>query len=115
MARKVGFSKPDTEAKRSIADSYLDEFRQRHNHELSPDPYGAKQERKRNWFVIVFLTLWLTGWSGGILLVSAILRDGNGDSFLYIWLAAAVLGWGVAVYVLIQQLKGRPLSKGKHD
>ncbi|WP_069298871.1 hypothetical protein [Neptunicoccus sediminis] len=115
MARKVGFSKPDTEAKKSIADSYLDEFRQRHNHGLSPDPYAARPERKRNWFVIAFLMLWLTGWSGGILLVGAILLDGAGDSFLYIWLTAAVLGWGVAVYVLIRQLRGIPPSKGKHD
>ncbi|PLS23235.1 hypothetical protein [Neptunicoccus cionae] len=115
MARKIGFSKPDTEAKKSIAESYLDEFRQRHNHSLSPDPNGKPQKRKRNWFVIAFLAFWLTCWSAGILLVASILRDGNGDFFLFIWLVAAVFGWGLAVFALMKQMKGKPVSKGKHD
>lgn len=112
MARKIGFSRPDTEAKNSIADSYLDEFRQRHNHDLKPDPYGAPPKRKRNWFVILFLLLWLTGWSGGMLLVTGIILSGEADLFLLVWLAAASVGWIFAVYVLVQQIKGKPVSKG---
>mgnify|MGYP001628231229 CR=1 FL=1 len=115
MARKIGFSKPDTEAKKSIADSYLDEFRQRRKSAPPPDPDTSSPERKRNWFVIAFLAIWLTCWSAGILLVASILRDGNGDFFLFIWLVAAVFGWGLAVFALMKQMKGKPVSKGNND
>lgn len=112
MARKIGFSRPDTEAKKSIADSYLDEFRQRHNHDLKPDPYATAPKRKRNWFAIVFLGVWLTAWSCGITVVAGVLLAGKGEPFLYFWLAAASVGWVIAVYVLLQQIKGKPVSKG---
>lgn len=112
MARKIGFSQPDTEAKKSIADSYLDEFRQRHNHGLKPDPNASAPKHKRNWFAIVFLGIWLTAWSCGMLMVSGILLTGNGEPFLFIWLTAASVGWVIAVYVLVQQIKGKPVSKG---
>ena len=114
MARKIGFERPDTEPKKSIADSYLDEFRKKHNHKLSPNaqPTPKAAKVKRNWVVILFLSFWLTGWSIGIVTVLMLITSGSTDSFLFIWVGFALLGWFVAVYVLIQQIKGvKPFQK----
>ena len=112
MVRKVRFSREDTEPKKSIADSYLDEFRKKHNHELStntqPSPKAAKV--KHNWVVIIFLLIWLTFWSIGILTVISIVAGGNPEPFLLIWLTAAIFGWIVVVAILKRMLKGKPID-----
>ena len=108
MVRKVRFSREDTEPKKSIADSYLDEFRKKHNHELStntqPSPKATKV--KRNWVVIIFLLIWLTFWSIGVLTVISIVAGGNPEPFLLIWLTAAIFGWIVVVAILTKSKRG---------
>ncbi len=116
MARKVGFDRPDTEPKKSIADSYLDEFRKKHNHDLSPNtqPMPKAPKRKREWVSIIFMMVWISGWSIGILFALGVLMSGTADAFLLIWLAFAILGWFVAVFVLTALLRGRePFQKSK--
>jgi hypothetical protein len=112
MARKIGFGRPDTEPKKSIADSYLDEFRQKHNHELSRNTQRTPKAPKvrRNWVVIIFMTVWLTFWSIGILTVIGVIAGGNPEPFLLVWLTAAIAGWIVAAAVLRKQIKGKPLK-----
>jgi hypothetical protein len=109
MVRKVGFDQKDTEAKKSIAESYLDEFRKKHNHALSANPYKPVA-RKRNWFFILFTAFWLICWTAGILVALGFALSGTAESgsqtFLFIWLVFAVIGWFAVTKGLIRQIKG---------
>ena len=112
MARKVGFDTPDTEPKRSIADSYLDEFRAKTatKSPSTPTPVRTSKPRvRRNWFVIIFTTVWITFWSFGILTAVGMLLSGGPVVFMTIWLAAACVGWFFALGVIIKQIKGTPI------
>ena len=113
MTRKIGFEKSAAEKKTSIADRYLDTFRQRHKSDQSRDtkPNKVKPKTKRNWFQILFLMVWLALWSSGILFVVAILLAGGFQPFLLIWLAAALFGWFFAAKSLRKLIKGEPTEK----
>lgn len=72
----------------------------------------------RNWLAIIFIAVWLVGWTFGIYMAaSAVLphtsRDGIGfdNAFMMIWIIAAMAGWLIAARVLWKLLKGEPLSK----
>lgn len=108
MARKVGFDTPDTEQKKSIADSYLDEFRAKSARTKTPAP-APRQRVQRNWFVLIFMVIWITFWSFGILMAIGMLLSGGPVAFMALWLAAACVGWIVALGVIIKQIKGTPV------
>ncbi|MCI4664189.1 MAG: hypothetical protein MRY74_05655 [Neomegalonema sp.] len=72
--------------------------------------------------VSIFLMIWLSGWSLGILFayttLSDILRESDGAldpgaAFLVVWLIAAVAAWFVAAYVLIRAISGAALGRRK--
>ncbi len=109
MARKVGFEKPDTDPKKSVADSYLDEFRAKSKTQQQTAP-RPKRRVRRNWFVIIFLTIWIICWSFGILLAIGMLIADGPVAFILIWLAAACFGWVIALGALIAQIKGIPID-----
>lgn len=112
MARKVGFDTPDTEPKRSIADSYLDEFRAKATNSRTRAATAApapRQKVQRNWFVLIFMIVWITFWSFGILMAIGMLLAGGPVAFMLIWLGAACVGWVVALGVIIKQIKGTPV------
>jgi hypothetical protein len=61
-------------------------------------------------FGVLFLGVWLIGWTGGIGFATfALFSSDTGFSkvFLFIWLSAAVIGWWFAVRTLIRLLKGK--------
>jgi hypothetical protein len=113
MVRRVGFEQEDKEAKKSIAGSHLDDFRKRHNHELSPNPLAPSVKKRRNWFVILFLFVWLLGWSFGMLMAIGTLLSGPAEPFLVIWIVAASGGWLFVMFALRRQIKGTPLTRNK--
>jgi hypothetical protein len=59
----------------------------------------------RNIFIILFLSVWLCGWTvGGGAAVLALFTDFH--MFLVIWLCAWAIGWGGAAFVLSWMLTG---------
>jgi hypothetical protein len=116
MARKVGFDRPDTdretEPKRSIADSYLDEFHAKNRTASTAKP-DSKPKVKRNWFVLIFMLTWITFWSFGIIMALGVVLTGGFDLFMIIWLIAASFGWIVALSVIIKAYKGKLRPKEK--
>jgi len=61
---------------------------------------------RRNWFVLLFLPVWLTLWTlGGIAAIYALFTQF--EVFLVVWLCGWALGWIVAAGTLAWQLVGR--------
>lgn len=59
------------------------------------------------WFFIVFLCLWLTGWTfGGFSAFAQILR-GEGGLFLLVWICGWGIGWLAVVGTLLWQFAGK--------
>lgn len=111
MARKVGFDEPDTEKKKSIANRYLDEFRAKSSTEIKAKTIHTRVTR--DWFTVVFLLVWLAGWTFGILFCVGALVFGSNEAivviFLFIWAAAACAFWLLAVKALIKELRGNQM------
>jgi hypothetical protein len=68
---------------------------------------------KKNWFVLVFLPVWLTGWAFGLAgasheLVSGRMRDEAGP-FLVVWLVGWSLGGAFALYTWLWNAVGREI------
>jgi hypothetical protein len=66
---------------------------------------------KRNWFLILFLGLWLCGWAVGEVMVpiTFLADDGPPGSALFtlVWLAMWTIGGGIALYTFLWSLVGR--------
>ena len=65
-------------------------------------------------FTILFLGVWLLGWSGGIIFAVIALFTGNDFSkfFLIFWIVLASAGWLFAVKALRALLRGEQISGG---
>ena len=63
----------------------------------------------RNWFVLLFLPLWLIGWTIGGVAAVGFLFSGEGGAFMAVWLIIWALGWVVAAAVLGWQAAGAEL------
>ena len=60
---------------------------------------------RKNWLGLLFLCVWLTGWTaGGVLAMSALTT--RFDTFLLAWLCAWALGWAFAATTIAWQLTG---------
>ncbi len=69
---------------------------------------GIEQIRipmRRNWFVLLFMSFWICGWTVGGLAAMSQLRQ-NFDWFLVFWLGAWLLGWLFAATTIGWQLAG---------
>ena len=83
---------------------------------------------KRNWFTLIFLSVWLTGWTiGGFAAAGALisgltghqdLSDGGGNLsnggvnlFLFVWLIFWAFGWIFATTTVALQLGGSEILK----
>ena len=69
---------------------------------------------RRNWFVILFLCVWLCGWFFGFTAVAGILlnpsqSDGAPDGFLLIWITGWTLGGAFAIVAVLWQLFGQEI------
>jgi hypothetical protein len=92
---------------------------------------GIEQIRipyKRNWFTLIFLSVWLTGWTiGGIVAAGALilgltgqqvfsdagsnLSNEGGNLFLFVWLIFWAFGWIFAATTVALQLGGSEILK----
>ena len=62
----------------------------------------------RSWFTLLFLMVWLGGWTiGGISAISDVSRGGDGQAFLIFWLMGWALGEFYALAVVLWQIAGR--------
>ncbi|SRR5258706_2356347 len=63
---------------------------------------------RRNWFVLLFLTVWLGGWTiGGMAAVAEVVRPGGHQTFLAFWLLGWLIGELYALAIVLWQLTGR--------
>ncbi|NQU54590.1 MAG: hypothetical protein HQ522_18875 [Bacteroidetes bacterium] len=65
---------------------------------------------KKNWFIILFLCVWVTGWFIGekSAITSLINSDNIGiDTFMLVWLTGWTIGGAFAILVLLWTLAGR--------
>jgi hypothetical protein len=66
----------------------------------------------KNWFLLFFLPVWLTGWTyGGIMAILQLARTAHRgiEWFLVVWLAGWFWGECLALYVLLWLLFGREI------
>ena len=76
--------------------------------------YKVEIPAPRNWFVIIFLTVWLGGWSIGWISVVSILLSDLGDAsgidlFLLFWLTGWTVGGAVAIKTLVWMIFGKEI------
>ena len=64
---------------------------------------------KRNWFTMIFLAVWLAGWSAGGVAAFSQALSGNDVGFLTIWLLFWFLGMVFALSWLGWQVSGREM------
>lgn len=108
MVRRVGFG--DSKEKRSDLTSVP---------VTKSNPRAAKTDAKSmslpaRVFAIIFLCIWLLGWSGAIIFATYELFAGNDFSkfFLIFWIILASGGWLFALKTLRALLRGEQISGG---
>lgn len=112
MVRKVGFDTGKT--RKGVADRVLDEHRARARAKRDAEAAAAQKATdaraarpRRKWGTIFFLSLWLAGWSVGVLFVGLLILAGEADTFLYVWEFFALIGWVVVVLILVKLIRNR--------
>ena len=77
----------------------------RFHREAAPGGYEFRVPASKNWFVILFLCFWLTGWTmGGAAAMFA--ATTQGEPFIYLWLVFWAAAWFFAVIQLLYMLTG---------
>lgn len=106
MVRRVGFGKSKDE-RSDLTSVPL----------TKPTPRATKTDAEpmsgpARVFTIIFLGVWLLGWSGGIIFAVVALFTGNDFSkfFLIFWIVLASAGWLFAVKALRALLRGESIS-----
>ena len=61
----------------------------------------------RNWFILLFIPVWLTGWTFGGIAAMHDLVFGAGGAFLAVWLAFWLVGWLFAASWLGWNISGQ--------
>ncbi|KQM87095.1 hypothetical protein ASE67_04955 [Sphingomonas sp. Leaf23] len=78
-----------------------------HRHRIVRDGEGERIviPARRNWFVLLFTSFWLCGWSiGGVAVIGIFVT--TGDPFLAVWLIAWAAGWFAALVTVLWQAIG---------
>ena len=115
MVRKVGFGQTEKKSKPSVADRYVEEFRAKSRHQKTNEAAAAKTPLMARIAIVTFLLIWLTGWTAGVITVAVILISDGFDIFLIIWEILAIGGWIIAVFALIQTIKGKTIVSKKRS
>lgn len=112
MARKVGFDTP--KKRQTVADRVMDEHRARARAKrdaaqeaAAPDVPEPAARPRRRWGTILFLSIWLSLWSVGVFFVGLIILSGEGEPFLLVWEAFALIGWVAVVSILVKLIRNR--------
>lgn len=73
--------------------------------ELVPGGYEFVIPARRNWFVLIFLIVWLTGWTfGGVMAMVSLITER--EPFLAVWLIFWAVGWFFAAMQILFMLTG---------
>ena len=114
MARRVGFGgseKPEKRKERAARN-------RRHSSESAADLTELAERSLPKAGRLIgggFLSLWLIGWSAGIVFATLMFfsswRDGDtaAAAFLLIWVTFAIVGWVFAVKALKKIIRGEPM------
>lgn len=87
--------------------SYVDSGMARHSIESVPGGMAVVIPAKRRWFVMIFLSVWLTGWTiGGASAIAELMRSGGQNAFLAVWLVGWLFGELFALATLAWQIRG---------
>lgn len=120
MVRKVGFE--DGSSRKSVADRVLDEHRAKARARRAAEAEAKAEARNRpasattgggvaRGFKIVFLLVWLTLWTGGVLMVAFVILSGEVHAgpliFMLIWEAFAIFAWVAVVRSLLRLVRGQ--------
>ena len=103
MARRVGFK-----------DAQAGGRRDHHSNSTADADEAAPNAGGFRWFLIGFLTIWLAGWTAGIVFAfagyaEAAAKDMFLGVFLFVWIVFALAGWVFVVRILVRLLRGQPL------
>jgi len=133
MVRRIGFGEPDKE------DDGIRRKRLQRYKRLTAAPWGARDKgtkpaptgrfknpviprdaspagrRRATWIIIGFLALWLAAWTFGLVSAFDAFANSTGGAaiFMAIWLAFAVGGEVIVVFLLLALLFGKDVSKRK--
>ena len=110
MVRRIGFG--NSELPEDISEKPDDSSAQSTYARLKASPKATPQFQSlgARIFGVLFLGVWLIGWTAGIGFAAfALFNSDSGFSkvFLFIWLSAAIIGWWFAFRTLIRLLKGK--------
>jgi hypothetical protein len=82
----------------------------RFSHHRTASGLGIEIPAKRNYFVLVFLAIWIIPWTfGGLFAGNELFFGGapvSANLFLLVWMVGWAFGWGVVVYNILWQLFG---------
>lgn len=88
-----------------MAANYVEPRGARHRIEFVDGTERLRIPMRRNWFVILFLSFWLTAWTfGGAMAAAEFAR--TGDNLLAVWLVGWAFGWLFAGSMIGLQLGG---------
>ena len=110
MVRRVGFGSTDDEqtapSTAEVTNSRLDSGAQPQDTKPISGPVRV--------FIVIFIGIWLVGWSVGIIfaVIALFMGDDFSKLFLIFWIVLASGGWLFAVKFLIALLRGKIVHRG---
>lgn len=133
MVRRIGFGAPDTgetrkptieREKRTFGIRPATDrsagtpdgkprFSGRFENPLIPRDDSPAGRRRAKWIIVGFLSIWLAGWSYGLLQAFSTFgsSSGFGAIFMGVWILFGALGWVVVVFILFMLLFGKELKR----
>jgi hypothetical protein len=88
-----------------LGNGYVEPRDARHRIEVVDGAERIRIPMRRNWFAMLFLGFWLTGWTaGGIAAMAAAVTQV--EPFLIVWLCGWAVGWFFAASTLAMQIAG---------
>ena len=85
----------------------------RYSHSVTRDGFEIKIPARRNWFILIFYSIWLCMWTVGGLtaltsLISGIMTKGINEGMLFVsfWLCFWFLGWLYVAFTIVWHLFG---------
>lgn len=93
-----------------MGNRYVEPRGARHRIELIDGVQQLRIPMRRQWFTILFLSVWLCGWTaGGITAMTQVVR--TWDWFLIFWLGGWAIGWVFAAGTVAGQLAGAEILR----
>lgn len=108
MARRVGFGNKKNDGSEEFSAEVLKSRMDAAAEPIDSKPMGAGMRL----FMIVFIGVWLIGWTGGIIFATFALFADSGFSkvFMFVWLVAAIIGWTFAFRTIGKLIRGEQIS-----